>query len=676
MITVTNLWKAFGPQDLFTGADLRVGARERVALVGPNGSGKTTLFEMLAGTESPDRGEIAVLKQADIGYLRQEADLLEGRSLLQEVLSAATEVEETNHKLAVLEAELEECPQGEERDRLLADYAEIHERLADLDGYTKEYEAKAILGGLGFRDAEFDKAVKAFSGGQLMRISLAKLLLAAPDLLMLDEPTNHLDVEAVEWLERFLKAYKGAIFLVSHDREFINGLATRVVEIDGGQLVSYKGDYEAYLAQRELVAEQAEAAERNRARQAAQAQEFIDRFRAKATKARQVQSRIKQVEKMGGPAPKKRVRRTMGLSFPVPPRAGRVIVELKDVTFGYGAPEAALKAPDQLKAPLKAPDHSSPAATPVYEGLDLALERDQKVALVGPNGAGKTTLLKLLAGVLEPQGGERIVGHNAQLAYFSQHTDETLTLTNRLLDEVTAAIPAGSPIRPGDLLGRFLFSGDDMKKRVDVLSGGERTRLAMAKLLVRPLNALFLDEPTNHLDIASRDILEAALTDYQGALVLITHDRHLIREVANRIVEVRDGKVTSYEGDYDFYLSRRQPPPAGSSNGKASRPPSQVPARTQAGATKAAERRKAAAQARAAVKGLRDSLGRIERELEKAAAEMREVSERLADPGIYASGADVAALVAEYETKTKRVRHLEAKWEEAAGLLEAQGASV
>jgi ATP-binding cassette subfamily F protein 3 len=486
-----------------------------------------------------------------------------------------------------------------------------------------------------------------------MRISLAKLLLAAPDLLMLDEPTNHLDVEAVEWLERFLKVYKGAIFLVSHDREFINGLATRVVEIDAGQLVSYKGDYEAFLAQRELVAEQAEAAERNRARQAAQAQEFIDRFRAKATKARQVQSRIKQVEKMGGPAPKKRVRRTMGLSFPVPPRAGRVIVELNDVRFGYGA-------------------------AAVYEGLDLALERDQKVALVGPNGAGKTTLLKLLAGVLEPQGGERVVGHNAQLAYFSQHTDETLDLTNRLLDEVTGAIPAGSPIRPGDLLGRFLFSGDDMKKRVDVLSGGERTRLAMAKLLVRPLNALFLDEPTNHLDIASRDILEAALTDYQGALVLITHDRHLIREVANRIVEVRDGKVTSYEGDYDFYLSRRQASVAGSRNGKAARPPSQpqVQAGAQAGATSAAERRKAAAQARAAVKDLRDSLGRIERDLEKATAEMREVSERLADPGVYASGADVAALVADYEAKTKRVRHLEGKWEEAAGLLEAQGASV
>ena len=649
MITVTNLWKAFGPQDLFTGTDLRVGPRERVALVGPNGSGKTTLFEMLAGTESPDRGEIAVLKQAAIGYLRQDFDALEGRTLLQEVLSAATEVEETNHKLAVLEAELEECPEGDERDRLLTDYAEIHERLADLDGYTKEYEAKAILGGLGFRDADFDKAVEEFSGGQLMRISLAKLLLAAPDLLMLDEPTNHLDVEAVEWLERFLKAYKGAIFLVSHDREFINGIATRVVEIDGGQLVSYKGDYESFLVQRELVAEQAEAAERNRARQAAQAQEFIDRFRAKATKARQVQSRIKQVEKMGGPAPKKKVRRTMGLSFPVPPRAGRVIVELKDLKFGYGGA----------------------AVQPIYDGLDLALERDQKVALVGPNGAGKTTLLKLLAGVLEPQGGERVVGHNAQLAYFSQHTDETLTLTNRLLDEVTAALPAGSPIRPGDLLGRFLFSGDDMKKRVDVLSGGERTRLAMAKLLVRPLNALFLDEPTNHLDIASRDILEDALTDYQGALVLITHDRHLIREVANRIVEVRDGKVTAYEGDYDFYLSRRGGPAAQSPKAKSSQG-----SQAQNGAGNAAERRKAGAQARAAVKGLRDSLGRIERELEKASGEMNEISERLAHPDVYGSGADVAALVADYEAKTKRVRQLEAKWEEAAGLLEAQGASV
>ncbi|HYR61059.1 MAG TPA: ABC-F family ATP-binding cassette domain-containing protein, partial [Actinomycetota bacterium] len=335
MITVTNLWKAYGPQDLFTGTDLRVGARERVALVGPNGSGKTTLFEMLAGTESPDRGDVVVLKQATIGYLRQENDALAGRTLLAEVLSAATEVHETQHKLTVLEAELEDCPEGEERDRLLAEYADIHERLAELDGYTKEYEAKAILGGLGFRDADFGQPVETFSGGQLMRVSLAKLLLASPDLLMLDEPTNHLDVEAVEWLERFIKAYKGAIFLVSHDREFINGIATRVIEIDSGQLISYKGNYEAFVMQRELVAEQAEAAERNRARQAAQAQEFIDRFRAKATKARQVQSRIKQVEKMGGPVATKRVRRTMGLSFPVPPRAGRVIVDLQGVRFGY-----------------------------------------------------------------------------------------------------------------------------------------------------------------------------------------------------------------------------------------------------------------------------------------------------------------------------------------------------
>jgi ATP-binding cassette subfamily F protein 3 len=660
MITVSNLWKAFGPQDLFRGADLHVGARERVALVGPNGSGKTTLFEMLEGAQAPDRGEIQVIKQAVVGYLRQDSGTQAGRSLLDEVLSAAGDVTETARRLSVLEAELAESEEGDERARLIEEHAEMHDRFTSMDGYSVEFEAKAILGGLGFRDRDLAALTETLSGGQLMRVALAKLLLSGPDLLLLDEPTNHLDLDAVEWLERYLAAYKGSVFFVSHDREFINHIATRVVEIDGGALVSYRGDYDAFLSQRELADQQAEATERNRARQAAQAQEFIDRFRAKATKARQVQSRIKALEKAGGPAPTREVRKSMGLSFPTPPRSGRVIVELEHAGFGYGD-------------------------TKLYDGVDLALERAQKVALVGPNGAGKTTLLKLLAGVLEPQSGARTVGQNARLAYFAQHQDESLTLSNRVLDEITAAIPAGAGVRPGDLLGRFLFSGDDMRKPISVLSGGERQRLAIAKLLVAPLNALFLDEPTNHLDIASRDVLEQALLDYQGALVLITHDRHLIRSVANRIVEVREGRVRVFDGTYADYLRRRdaesaavpgRPAGAGAGAGvgagkqRGGAPPSPQSAQS------AAERRKASAQARAALRSLQNSVGRIEKDLEAASAELAGLTARLADPAVYSSGADVARLVEEYEAMTRRVRTLESAWEDAAGRLEAEGASA
>ena len=661
MITVANLWKAFGPRDLFTGAGLHVGPRDRVALVGPNGSGKTTLFEMLAGEQAPDRGEIQVVRQAVIGYLRQEAEPLPGCSLLDEVLTAAGDVTETGRRLAVLEEELAASQEGPERDRLIAEHAELHDRFTGLDGYSVEFEARSILAGVGFAGADLAMPADALSGGQLMRAALAKLLLAAPDLLLLDEPTNHLDIEAVEWLERFLRTYHGAVFLVSHDREFINQVATRVVEIDGGKLVAYKGDYDAYLVQRALATEQAEAAQRTRARQDAEAQEFIDRFRAKATKARQVQSRIKIQERAraeAGPRAPEVRRRAMGLAFPAPPRAGRVVVELQGVSFGYGA-------------------------TPLYTGLDLAVERGQKIALVGPNGAGKTTLLKLLAGVLVPQEGQRTLGHNVALAYFAQHQDETLTMTNRVLDEIAAAIPAGAAIRPGDLLGRFRFSAEDGRKPISVLSGGERTRLAIAKLLVTPLNVLVLDEPTNHLDIASRDVLEQALLAYQGALVLVTHDRHLIRSVANRVIEVRGGRVTSYAGDFGFYLAQREAAAgAASGNGAQAQGPGTVrkatkaPGRGEQGdQASAAERRRASAQARAELRSLQQSVSRIERELEAEAARLKELTDRLADPAVYSSGADVATLVDDYEARAKRVKDLEAAWEAAAGLLEQQTAA-
>ncbi|MGH2808440.1 MAG: ABC-F family ATP-binding cassette domain-containing protein [Actinomycetota bacterium] len=639
MITVSGLWKSFGSRDLFAGADLRVGARDRIALVGLNGTGKTTLFEMLAGEQQADRGDITIARNVVIGFLRQETDALRGRPLLDEVLSVGSEVTEAGHRLAVLEDEIAQASEAE-RPELIAEYGRLQDRFTTLGGYSLEAEAKQILGGLGFRDADLQRPTESFSGGWLMRIALAKLLLASPDLLMLDEPTNHLDVESVEWLERFLKSYDGAVLLISHDRDFINGVATRVVEIWDRRLISYTGDYEAFVEQRRLMMEQSAAAAKNQARRQESLERFIERFRYKNTKAKQVQSKIKMLERMDTVDVQRRSARVMKLAFPQPPRPGRVVAELNDVRFGYGD-------------------------VAVYEGLDLAIERDDKIALVGPNGAGKTTLLKLIAGVLVPQAGERKLGHKTQLGYFAQHQIEALDPGKRVVQELEGAIPAGVNVRPRDLLGRFLFSGDDVEKHVSVLSGGERTRLALAKLLVSPANLLCLDEPTNHLDIPSRDALEDALEEYAGALVLITHDRHLIRNVATKIVEVRAGRVAEFIGDYDYYLDKREEPDE-----------HEPVSRTSASARRSRkDERRAGAESRARTKKLRDRVAAIERELDEITAENAKLEALLADPEFYASGDDVGDLVRDYNSNKRRIDLLELEWEEAGAALEAATAS-
>ncbi|HEX2296492.1 MAG TPA: ABC-F family ATP-binding cassette domain-containing protein [Actinomycetota bacterium] len=634
MITISGLRKSFGARDLFRDATLQVGARDRIAVVGLNGTGKTTLFRIVAGEQEPDAGVVTIARDVVVGYLRQETDALRGRTLLDEVLSAGSETTEAGHRLAVLEAEMEELPSGAELDALVAEYARLQDRFATLGGYEIEAEAKRILGGLGFAQESFDRPTDALSGGWLMRVALAKLLLSAPDVLLLDEPTNHLDLESVDWLERFLRGYDGAVLLISHDRDFINGIATKVVEIDGGRLTTYTGNYESFVRQRAERARLAEAAAANQQRKTAQTQAFIDRFRYKATKARQVQSRVKALEKMEkaeGPA---RKARTMKLAFPQPPRPGRVVLELAGVGFSYGD-------------------------VAVYESLDLVVERGQKIALVGPNGAGKSTLLKLLAGALTPQSGERRLGHKARVGYFAQHQIEELVLSNTVVQELQRAVPPDAAVSARDLLGRFLFSGDDVDKPVSVLSGGERSRLALARMLVSPANLLCMDEPTNHLDIPSRDALEDALAEYTGALVLITHDRHLIRNVADTIVEVREGRVTSYDGGYDYYLARSGPEedlaaPAGPR-------PSRVTAK---------ERRRIEAQARAQTKDLRDRVARLERRIGEVGAELKRLEAVMADPDVYSSGTDVAALVRDYESAKRRMARLEEEWEAAAESLE------
>jgi ATP-binding cassette subfamily F protein 3 len=485
---------------------------------------------------------------------------------------------------------------------------------------------------------------ESFSGGWLMRIALAKLLLASPDLLMLDEPTNHLDVESVEWLERFLATYDGAVLLISHDRDFINGVANKVVEIERTKLVSYQGDYESFVEQRAERSAQLEATAKGQQRKVDQTQAFINRFRYKASKAKQVQSRIRSLQKLervDAPAEK---RRAMRFTFPTPQRPGRVVVDLDEIRFAYDG-------------------------DPIYDGLDLAIERDQKIALVGPNGAGKSTMLKLLAGVLEPQAGERKLGHNVNLAYFAQHQIEALNDDNRVLVELSQAIPAGVQIKARDLLGRFMFSGDDVDKPVGVLSGGERTRLALAKMLVSPANVLCLDEPTNHLDMWSRDVLEDALTDYQGTIVLITHDRHLIRSVADHIIEIVDGQVTVHHGDYDAYIARREREASRAPIDERSekKPADDAPRPT---GPKTKEQKRLEAEARKRTKHLRERLARIESELDEVGAELKQMSDTLADPSVYDSGQDIKELVRVYELAKRRAEKLEKQWEEAARSLE------
>ena len=627
MISIVGLRKGFGGRQLFRGADLRIGARDRLALVGPNGSGKTTLFEMIAGIQEYDAGSISLVRGTRLGYLPQTTDALRGRSIIAEVLSATPAMAEVGHRLEILTGELADITDPDERDSVIHEYSRLQARFETLGGYSAEARAREICAGLGYDDADLERPTDSLSGGWLMRVALAKLLVSSPDALLLDEPTNHLDLESVRWLEGFLRTFEGAVLLISHDRDFMNGFASRVVEIDEQLLVSYTGNYEAFVSQREMRARQAMAAAANQKRRTDQLQIFIDRFRYKNTKATQVQSKIKLLQRMGTVDVPETRRRAMSVRFPPAPRAGRVVVELQDVSFAYGD-------------------------KPVYSGLDFAIERGQKVALVGPNGAGKSTLLKLLAGALVPAVGERRLGQNVDLGYFAQHQIESLDDSNRVIEELETAVPPGMVIRSRDLLGRFLFSGDDANKRVRVLSGGERSRLAMAKILVSARNFLCLDEPTNHLDIWSRDVLEDALEEYDGALVLITHDRHLIRAIADTIAEVRSGKIHVFPGSYDEYLATVE-----------QREDAPVAATGAAGITPAKQRRRATAEERAVVSRRRSAMRRVEDQLNAIHAEIRGMEERMANPDFYTTEADIAAFMRTYNEKKDRVPLLEAEWD-------------
>ena len=647
MIQIESVAKAYAGQPILHDLSWRIPDRERIGLVGPNGAGKTTLCRLLAGVEEPDEGRIVRPRETTVGYLPQEAAGHPEGSVLAEVLAGFADVWQVEREMEDVAARLAKAA-GDASAALTARYGDLQHRFEALGGYRLETEARTILTGLGFKPSEFTRQLAEFSGGWRMRAMLARLLLQRPSLLLLDEPTNHLDIESLEWLESFLVDYEGTVVIVSHDRYFLNRMVTSIAELAPTGLTVYPGDYDEYLVQRQARRELLEAQARNQAKRIAEIERFIERFRYQASKARQVQSRVKMLDRIDRVVVEDEAR-VIRFSFPQPPRTGRRVATLKGIHKAYG---------DNI----------------VYAGVDLEVERGAKIALVGPNGAGKSTLLRMLAGALAFDRGERTLGAHVAVHYYAQHQLEALTPTLTVLEELERAAPELGQTRLRTILGTFLLSGDAVEKKISVLSGGEKARVALAKMLVRPAALLCLDEPTNHLDLASREVLEGALAAFPGTMVFISHDRYFINRIATGIVEVTCGTLVTYLGSYDDYLDAKARAAATASAAPAPRPqPAAPPPARPEPASRAPRPESSRRTGKVAkdVRELRRRLEDVERQIHALEARLAEIGERLGDPAFYADGERVRAVAAERKSAEEQVTWLMREWEQLSTALAA-----
>ncbi len=644
MISAVNISLQYGSKILFKDVSFRIGTHDRIGLVGSNGTGKTTLLRMFIGQASPDKGEIAKAKYVTVGYLPQEGMHVEGRTLYKEAETAFADVLEAQQRLEQVHRRMGEVTDhhSEEFHELLELYGELQHKLEDSDAFRMKAKIEKVLLGLGFSVEDLDRQTDEFSGGWQMRIALAKLLLTQPSLLLLDEPTNHLDLDSLQWLEEYLQSYEGAVMIVSHDRRFLDNMTTKTYELSLGNLTEYAGNFSFYLEEKEERKQLTLAAYKNQQQQIKQTERFIERFRYKATKARQVQSRVKMLEKMdlveiedeeGG----------IHFKFPPAPSSGRSVLEIRNLHKSYGSKR-------------------------IFDGIDFDIDRGDRIAFVGVNGAGKSTLSRIIAGVEPFEGGERKLGHNVILSYFAQHQADELNPNNDVLGTVDEV--AVGEIRKSlrNLLGCFLFRGDDVFKKVAVLSGGEKSRLALAKMLLQPCNLIVMDEPTNHLDMRSKAVMQQALMNFEGSYIIVSHDRHFLDPIVNKVAEFSKGRIRIFSGNVSDYIYSKQKELAASTakvSASAKKEESQLSEK---------ERKRLEAEQRQRrykiTKPIKEKIAKMEKEIEQKESRKREIEELMGHPDFYKDGEKVKAVTEQYKNLEAELQSVYFRWGELTKELE------